>query len=81
MEDKNIPKGYGLRIGIKNTNSCGTTSFMMGFDTKKTADDSFLHNGIEILIAKKELLFLVDITLDFEITENISGFKFNKEIA
>jgi len=79
MEEKNIPKGYGLRVGTKKNNSCGDTDFMMGFDTKKSSDDSFLHEGIEVLITKKELLFLVDITLDYKESETEFGFKFEKQ--
>lgn len=78
MTNKQVPAGYGLRIGTKNTNSCGASSFMLGFDTKKSSDDSFEIEGIEVLINKKELLFLVDLTLDFEEGVEASGFKFEK---
>jgi iron-sulfur cluster assembly protein len=78
MSAKQVPDGYGLRIGTKNTNSCGATSFMLGFDTKKTTDDVFSFEGIEVLISKKEILFLVGLTLDFEEGEEVSGFRFDK---
>ncbi|MCB0495753.1 MAG: iron-sulfur cluster assembly accessory protein [Cyclobacteriaceae bacterium] len=77
LKSKQVPQGYGLRIGTKNTNSCGATSFMLGFDTQKTSDDNFTVDGIDVFINKKELLFLIDLILDFEEGE-ISGFKFNK---
>jgi len=79
MEAKKVPKGYGLRVGTKNTNSCGATSFMLGFDTKKSTDDSFIFEDLEVLITKKDLLFLVGITLDYELSENVSGFKFENK--
>lgn len=81
MDQKSIPSGYGLRLGTKNSVSCGTTSFLLGFDTKKTGDDSFNVEDIEVLINKKELLFLIDITLDYHQGEEVSGFKFNKPIS
>lgn len=77
MEAKKVPKGYGLRIGTKNSNSCGASTFTLGFDTIKSTDDTFIYEGIEVLISKKELLFLIGLTLDFEEGE-VSGFKFDK---
>jgi len=81
MAKKSIPKDHGLRLGTKNAVSCGTTSFILGFDTKKTGDDSFVFEGIDILIKKNEMLHLIDITLDYVETEDISGFRFEKSIA
>ena len=78
MAKKSIPKDHGLRLGIENSASCGTTSFIIGFDTKKSGDDSFSLEGIEILIKKKELLHLIDITLDYVESEDSSGFQFAK---
>lgn len=78
MENKEVPEGYGLRIGTQNTNSCGASSFMLGFDTQKSSDDAFKANDIDVFINKKELLYVVDLVLDFEEGEDVSGFKFNK---
>lgn len=78
MDEKAVPEGYGLRVGTTNSVSCGTTSFMLGFDTKKSGDDSFNFEGIEVLINKKEMLYLINLTLDYEEGKEISGFKFEK---
>ena len=78
IKEKSIPQGYGLRIGTNKAMSCGTTSFVLGFDTKKTGDDSFTYQDLDIFINKKEMLFLIDITLDFVNMEEVSGFKFEK---
>lgn len=78
MSQKSIPKGYGLRVGTNNAATCGNTSFMLGFDEKKSGDDSFQFEGIEILINKKELLYLIDIKLDYEEGNKVAGFKFDK---
>ena len=77
MWTKQVPEGYGLRIGTDNSNSCGTTSFTLGFDIPKSSDDVFKVDDIDVLVNKKELLFLMDLTLDFEEGE-VSGFRFNK---
>ena len=78
MAKKDIPNGYGLRIGTQNAASCGATSFILGFDEKKTGDDSFEHEGIDILINKKEMIKVIGITLDYEIGKKTSGFKFEQ---
>ena len=79
MQQKSVPEGYGLRVGKSNAVSCGTTSFVLGFDTKKTGDDLFNFEDIEVIINKKDILFLLDITLDYEEGEEVSGFKFEKD--
>lgn len=78
MTEKSVPKGYGLRVGTNNAATCGTTSFVLGFDEKKLGDDSFPFEGIEVIINKKEMLYLIDITLDYEDSKEVSGFKFDK---
>jgi len=78
MTEKSVPQGYGLRVGTNSAASCGTTSFMLGFDEKKAGDDSFKFEGVEILINKKEMLHLIDMTLDYEEGEEASGFRFDK---
>ncbi len=78
LDKKSIPAKYGLRIGISNAVSCGATSFILGFDEKKTSDDSFQVAGIEVLISKKELLHIIGLTLDYEVGKKAAGFKFNK---
>jgi len=77
MKKKEVPNGYGLRIGTQNTNSCGASSFMLGFDTKKTTDDAFEIDGINVYINKKDLLYVVDLKLDYEENQEVSGFKFD----
>ncbi len=78
MKKKSIPSHYGLRLGTNNGASCGSTSYIIGFDTKKSGDDVFIYEGIEVLINKKEVLPLIDITLDYEEGKEVYGFKFEK---
>lgn len=78
MQDKEIPEGYGLRVGTNKSASCGTTSFLLGFDEQKTGDDSFEVEGVNVYINKKEMLYLMGITLNFIEGEEESGFRFDK---
>jgi iron-sulfur cluster assembly protein len=78
MEKKSVPTGYGLRLGVNSANSCGATSYNLAFDTKKSTDDSYNYKGIDVFISKKQMLHIVDITLDYEEGKEVSGFKFEK---
>ena len=40
FQHKNIPKGYGLRIGVKGGGCAGVT-YVIGFDKPKQNDDIF----------------------------------------
>ena len=37
MDNKNIPEGYGLRVGVKG-GGCGGVSYVLGFDKPKDND-------------------------------------------
>ncbi len=78
MVKKSIPENYGLRLGTNNAASCGSTSYIIGFDTQKSGDDVFIYGGIKVLISKKEVLPLINVTLDYEEGEDVAGFKFEK---
>ncbi len=78
LKNKNIPGEYGLRIGIKSGGGCVGISYMLGFDKATATDDVYDWNGIEILIEKKHLMFLIDIELDYHSTADSQGFTFNK---
>ncbi|MEQ9307295.1 MAG: iron-sulfur cluster biosynthesis family protein, partial [Marinoscillum sp.] len=57
MTNKNIPAGYGLRVGVKG-GGCGV-SFVLGFDKQKDQDQAYLIDDIPIYIQKREMMFLV----------------------
>ncbi|MGN6645540.1 MAG: HesB/IscA family protein [Cytophaga sp.] len=73
---KNIPEGYGLRIGVRGS-GCSGTSFVLGFDQKKEGDNEYLVEGLPVYIEKKHILYVAGIELDHEDSEEVSGFVFN----
>jgi len=75
IRNKNIPDDYGLRIGIKGA-GCVGVSYLLGFDKKKDSDDSFTHQGLDVYIQKKEMMYLVGLDLDFYDETDSSGFTF-----
>jgi iron-sulfur cluster assembly protein len=76
MAHKNIPAGYGLRVGIRSGGCGGATSFILGFDKPKETDDLFLINDISIYIDKKHLMYLIGLEIDFIERKDERGFTF-----
>jgi iron-sulfur cluster assembly protein len=72
---KNIPQDYSLRIGIKG-GGCSGLSYMLGFDKTKATDDTFLVDGVSVLIEKKHTMYLLGLQVDYEDGVNASGFVF-----
>jgi iron-sulfur cluster assembly protein len=77
---KNIPEGYGLRIGVRGS-GCSGTSFVLGFDQKKDGDNEYLIEGIPVYIEKKHILYVAGVELDYEDSEEVTGFIFNTNAA
>jgi iron-sulfur cluster assembly protein len=75
MQTKNIPEGYGLRIGVKG-GGCGGVSLVIGFDKPKTTDVVYHEEGIEMLIDKKHTMFVIGKEVDFYEGADARGFMF-----
>jgi len=74
LETKGIPEDYGLRIATKGM-GCGV-GFKLGFDKKKDTDEEYSKGGIQILIQKKEILFLAGRKIEFYDESDGKGFVF-----
>jgi len=72
---KNIPAGYGLRIGAKGGGCAGVT-YVIGFDKPKPNDDVFETDVFQVLIEKKHFMHLLGLKVDFIDTEKERGFLF-----
>lgn len=78
MSNKNIPEGYGLRIGMKGGGGCGAgMTHMLGFDKEKEGDIQYESQGIMIYIEKKHLMYLIGLQVDFYEGSDKRGFVFN----
>ncbi|MEQ8361140.1 MAG: iron-sulfur cluster assembly accessory protein [Cytophagales bacterium] len=75
MQNKNIPEGYGLRIGVNGAGCAGVRQFL-GFDKMKEKDDKFIINEIEVYIDKKDAMYLIGLVLDFQDDVEARGFVF-----
>lgn len=75
METKNIPEGYGLRIGMKG-GGCGGMSFVLGFDKQKENDLAYEIEGIPVFVEKRHTMYLVGMKVDFYEGADARGFMF-----
>jgi iron-sulfur cluster assembly protein len=74
LKTKNIPEGYGLRVGVKG-GGCGVTP-LLGFDKRKEDDQEFMIHGIPVYVNKKQTLFVVGKEIDFYDGADERGFLF-----
>jgi len=79
LERKNIPEGYGLRIGIKGTGGCVGFTYMLGFDKKQESDIEYKVGEIPVYIEKKHTMYLIDLAVDFYEGSDARGFTFSKK--
>jgi len=77
MNTKEVPDGYGLRIGIEGS-GCGGNSHVLGFDTRHTGDMDITDRGISIYIAKKDVIYIAGHELDYTQVDEEQGFIFKK---
>ncbi len=76
MENKNIPEGYGLRIGVKGGGGCGGMGFILGFDKPKDGDITYKEKGIEVHVEKRQTMYLIGLEVDFHDGADARGFTF-----
>ncbi|SKC78180.1 HesB/IscA family protein [Ohtaekwangia koreensis] len=75
MQTKNIPAGYGLRIGIKG-GGCGGVSLIIGFDKQKETDLAYTIANIPVFVDKKHTMYIIGKEVDFYEGEDTRGFMF-----
>ncbi len=74
LKNKGISPEYGLRIGVRGA-GCGV-AFKLGFDKKKETDEEFFFDDVQVLIQKKEMMFLVGKKIEFYNEADVRGFVF-----
>jgi iron-sulfur cluster assembly protein len=75
MQTKNIPDGYGLRIGIRG-GGCSGVSLMIGFDKKKESDLAYFVEDIPVYVDKKHTMYIIGKQVDFYEGADARGFMF-----
>jgi len=72
---KKIPAEYCLRIGVKGA-GCAGVSYLLGFDKKKSTDQSFQIDGLEVIVEKKDYIHLMGLEVDYYKESDGKGFIF-----
>lgn len=80
MTTKNVPDGYGLRVGVRG-GGCSGMSYILGFDKQRDQDMSFDIDGIPLYVDKRHGLYLMGTTIDYHDGLNARGFTFNNPNA
>ncbi len=78
--EKEVPEGYGLRIGVKG-GGCSGFSYVLGFDEKSEKDVEYEIKGIKVYMEKSHGLYLLGMEVDWLDGLNNRGFVFNNPNA
>jgi len=74
MATKNIPDGYGLRVGVRG-GGCGV-QLILGFDKPKETDKVYEHEGIHVMFEKRHMMYLFGKQVEFYEGADARGFHF-----
>ena len=80
LANKQIPEGYGLRVGVKG-GGCSGMSYILGFDKKREHDLEFTEHGIAVYMDKRHGLYLMGTTVDYHDGLDARGFVFDNPNA
>ena len=75
MQTKSIPADYALRVGIRG-GGCGGVSLIIGFDKPRPSDIAYQEEGINMLIDKKHIMYVIGKQVDFYEGADAKGFMF-----
>ena len=80
IRKKNIPDGYGLRVGVKG-GGCSGMSYVLGFDKEREKDRVFEIDGITVYMDKRHRLYLMGTTINYHDGLDARGFTFENPNA
>jgi iron-sulfur cluster assembly protein len=76
---KNIPQGYGVRMGIAGGRGCAGVKYTLGFDLPNANDVSYEVAGVPVFFQKNVMMFLIGKQVDFYEGSDARGFIFSDE--
>lgn len=76
MQTKNIPEGYGLRVGVRGGHGCGGAQLIIGFDKQKDSDLAYTIGDIPMYVDKKHTMYVIGKEVDWVESESEQGFTF-----
>ena len=79
LQTQKIPADYGLRVGVRG-GGCGA-SWLLGFDLPGATDEVYMVDGVRVIIDKKHLLYVLDVTIGFDQADEGWGFVVDRPAA
>ena len=79
IDNKKIPEHYFLRVGVKNASGCSGVNYLIGFDEKGEKDELYDLDGIPVIIARKDMMHIMGLTVDFSDQATERGFVFRTD--
>jgi iron-sulfur cluster assembly protein len=74
IEENKDPKDNYVRVGVKS-GGCSGLSYILDFEDRASESDKVVEsNGVNLLIDKKSLLYLIGTTLEYSSGLNGKGF-------
>jgi len=70
-----IPETYALRVGLRG-GACSAT-YLLGFDTATQEDQVYNMDGIQIIIDRRHLMYVLGAIIDYEEGTQGQGFTIN----
>ncbi|MFC2085981.1 HesB/IscA family protein [Bacteroidota bacterium] len=80
VASKDIPEGYGLRVGVKG-GGCSGMSYILGFDKKREHDLEFRVQDIVVFVDKRQGLYLMNTVVGYQDGLKARGFVFENPNA
>ena len=80
LTTKDIPEGYGLRVGVKG-GGCSGMSYVLGFDKKREFDQEFEISEVTVYMDKRQGLYLLNTRIDYHDGLDARGFIFENPNA
>lgn len=80
MTTKQIPEGFGLRVGVRG-GGCSGMSYILGFDKEREHDVRFDIDEITVFVDKRHGLYLMGTVVDYHDGLNARGFTFENPNA
>ena len=78
MKSDEIPNDYCLRIGVKD-GGCGEDGYTIGFDAKKDTDLEYSNHGVQILVDKKHVMYVLGKEVNYREEGDEWGFVFGEK--
>ena len=80
INKKNIPDGYGLRVGVKG-GGCSGMSYVLGFDKEREKDKVFNLDGLTVYMDKRHGPYLMGTPINYPDGLDARGFTFENPNA